>query len=274
MNRRSFGKQAGASLVASILGSRALAQNSTQSTSTANPAPAQANSTAPAGTPLEIGMLLYPGMLAIDFVGPHGFLAGMANANIHLMWKTTGPVAAVQKISFVATSTLADCPRDLDLLFVPGGTTGTIALMKDDEILEFLADRGSRARYVTSVCTGSLVLGAAGLLKGYKATSHWDKLDLLPLLGAIPVQDRIVEDRNRITGAGATSGLDFGLYMVCKLRSQHDAELQQLLNEYDPKPPFHAGTPQQAGPELTAAVSKILATGHESAKQAALGLKH
>jgi cyclohexyl-isocyanide hydratase len=273
VDRRSFGKQIGASLAASMLASRSFAQSGHEAPAAKSSEAPQTPSATSAGPPLEIGMLLYPGMLAIDFVGPHGFLSGVANANVYLLWKTVGPVVAAQKLSLGANTALHDCPKNLDVLFVPGGTNGTIALMKDDEVLDFLADRGSRARYVTSVCTGSLVLGAAGLLQGYRATSHWDKLDILPLLGAIPVDERIVEDRNRITGAGATSGLDFGLYMVAKLKDRQSAELQQLLNEYDPQPPFHAGSPKQADPELTATVRKVLAVGHESVKQAAIGLR-
>jgi cyclohexyl-isocyanide hydratase len=272
IDRRSFGKQVGAAIAASILSERSFAQNTSgMPAATGSAASTQTTPAAPAGPPLEIGMLLYPGMLPIDFVGPHAFLSGVMNANVRLLWKTVGPVAAVGKLSLVATTTLDDCPKNLDVLFVPGGSPGTIALMQDDVVLDFLADRGSRARYVTSVCTGSLVLGAAGLLKGYRATSHWDKLEILPLLGATPVQERIVEDRNRITGAGATSGLDFGLFLVSKLKSQQYAELQQLLNEYDPHPPFHAGTPKEAGPELTADIRKMLAASHEGARKAALG---
>src|SRR5205085_3492663 len=101
---------------------------------------------------------------------------------------------------------------------------------QDDEVLSFLADRGSRARYVTSVCTGSLILGSAGLLKGYRATSHWAFRDLLPLLGAIPVAERVVEDRNRITGGGVTSGIDFGLVVSARMRDAHYAEMLQLVN--------------------------------------------
>jgi cyclohexyl-isocyanide hydratase len=155
-------------------------------------------------------------------------------------------------------------------LFVGGGLEGTIAVMQDDEVLAFLADRGRRARYVTSVCTGSLILGSAGLLKGYKATSHWAFRDLLPVLGAIPVHQRVVEDRNRITGAGVTSGIDFGLLVAARMRGQHYAELLQLINEYDPQPPFHAGAPADAGPMATDELRKMMATGIASAKKAAL----
>lgn len=221
-------------------------------------------------TPLQIGMLLYPGMYALDLVGPHAFLAGLPNVETHLLWKTLDPVPAINGMRLSPSSLMSACPKQLDVLFVPGGTPGTIALMQDNEVLDFLADRGERARYITSVCTGSLILGAAGLLRGYKATSHWHKRDLLPLFGAVPVQDRIVEDRNRITGGGVTSGIDFGLVLASRLRGGDAARLQQLINEYDPQPPFEGGTPSKAGPELTAQANQILATGYEQSHAAAL----
>ena len=148
--------------------------------------------------------------------------------------------------------TLSDCPSQLDILFIGGGSKGTLSLMKDKEALDFLADRGSRARYVTSVCTGSLVLGAAGLLRGYKATSHWAVRDVLPLLGAQLAEGRIVEDRNRITAGGVTAGIDFGLRLTSRMRDEHYAEMLQLAFEYDPQPPFHSGNPTSAPAEVTA----------------------
>jgi len=223
-----------------------------------------------AGPSLQIGMLLYPGMYALDLVGPYAFLAGLPNVETHLLWKTLDPVPTINGMRLVPTSLVSACPRQLDVLFVPGGTPGTIALMQDNEVLDFLADRGERARYITSVCTGSLILGAAGLLRGYKATSHWHKRDLLPLFGAVPVQDRIVEDRNRITGGGVTSGIDFGLVLASRLRGGDAAKLQQLINEYDPQPPFEAGTPSKAGPQLTAQANQIFAAGYEQSRAAAL----
>jgi cyclohexyl-isocyanide hydratase len=233
-------------------------------------APLMADQLPAAGSPLQIGMLLYPGMYALDLVGPHAFLAALPNVETHLLWKTLDPVPTINGMRLVPTSLVSACPRQLDVLFVPGGTPGTIALMQDNEVLDFLADRGERARYVTSVCTGSLILGAAGLLRGYKATSHWHKRDLLPLFGAVPVQDRIVEDRNRITGGGVTSGIDFGLVLASRLRGGEAARLQQLINEYDPQPPFEGGTPSKAGPELTAQANQILAAGYEQSRTAAL----
>src|SRR5699024_1400520 len=145
-------------------------------------------------------------------------------------------------MTVVPTATFDTCPRDLTVIFTPGGTKGTLAAASDPDTLDFMADRGARAKYVTSVCSGSLVLGAAGLLKGYKATSHWSCRDALAGFGAIPTNARVVHDRNRITGAGVTAGLDFGLSMVAELRSDFYAKCTQLVAEYAPDPPFHSGT--------------------------------
>jgi cyclohexyl-isocyanide hydratase len=218
---------------------------------------------------LQIAMLVYPQFTALDLIGPHTFLASL-NADVHLVWKTREPVPLDRGgTAIVPTTTLRDSPRDLDVLFVPGGLAGTAAVMKDDSVLDFLADRGSRAKYVTSVCTGSLVLGCAGLLKGYKATSHWATRDLLPSLGATPVAERVVEDRDRITGAGVTSGIDFGLVLAARLRDPTYAQMLQLINEYDPHPPFHAGNPQEAGSALTAHLESRLAPGLKELEEAA-----
>jgi cyclohexyl-isocyanide hydratase len=222
------------------------------------------------GAKLQIAMLVYPQFTAPDLIGPHTFLAGLMNADVHLVSKTKDPVPLDRGgTALVPTLTLSECPKDLDVLFVPGGLAGTVAVMKDDVVLDFLADRGSRAKYVTSVCTGSLVLGCAGLLKGYRATSHWATRDILPSLGAIPVAERVVEDRNRLTGAGVTSGMDFGLVLAAKLSSKTYAEMLQLINEYDPHPPFHAGSPSQAGPAMTSHVRQMLSRGVDSAQNAA-----
>ena len=270
MDRRLFGKNAGLALAASLLAQRSIGQQGSASPSEADRSMA-AEMGVPLGRPLEIGMMMYPGMVALDFTGPHTFLGGLLNAHVYLLWKTIEPIRAIRNITLMPDTTLADCPRNLDVLFVPGGSPGTIALMQDQPVLDFLADRGSRARYVTSVCTGSLVLGAAGLLKGYRATSHWNTRDLLPLFGAIPVEERVVEDRNRITGGGVTAGIDFGLVLTSRLRDRKYAEMQQLLYEYDPQPPFHTGTPKEAGPQLTAEVHNMLGASHEEARKAAVG---
>jgi cyclohexyl-isocyanide hydratase len=217
----------------------------------------------------QIAMLLYPGAYPLDLIGPYTFLAGLMNADVYLVWKTLDPVAIAQKLSLKPTLTFEQCPKDLDVIFVPGGVPGTIAMMQDIEVLDFLADRGARSRYITSVCTGSLILGAAGLLRGYRATSHWNTRDILPILGAIPVQQRIVEDRNRITGGGVTSGIDFGLLLTARMSDKTYAEMLQLLNEYDPHPPFQAGTPAQAGPAITKHLDALLQSSHDGATTAA-----
>ena len=194
----------------------------------------------------QIAFLIYPEFTALDMVGPHHMLTGLMGATVHLVAKTRDPVRSDTGLVIVPSLTLDECPRDLDLICVPGGTRGTLAAMEDDETMRFLKDRGSRAKHVTSVCTGSLLLGAAGLLAGYRATSHWATRSLLPIFGATPVDGRVVDDRNRITGGGVTAGIDFGLALVGRLRDRLYAESVQLIAEYDPKPPYSAGSPAQA----------------------------
>ncbi|SEP48166.1 cyclohexyl-isocyanide hydratase [Methylobacterium sp. ap11] len=201
--------------------------------------------------PLKVAMLVYPRMVMLDLVAPQSVLQ-MLNSDIHLVGETREPVATDLGLPVTPTCTIDECPRDLDVLFVPGGLMGSVACMKNPAILDFLADRGSRSRYVTSVCTGGLVLAAAGLLRGYEATAHWAVTDLLPLMGATKVDARVVHDRNRLTGAGVTAGLDFGLTLAVLLRGQEAAERTQLVLEYEPAPPFHKGTPILAGPERVA----------------------
>jgi cyclohexyl-isocyanide hydratase len=196
----------------------------------------------------EVAMLLYPGLTLMDLLGPHTALA--SSCNVHLVWKNTDLIESDTGIVLKPSLTLADCPKDLDVLFVGGGP-GQVAVMKDSEVLRFLADRGARAKYVTSVCSGSLVLGAAGLLQGYKATSHWACRDALTLFGATPVAARVVTDRNRLSGGGVTAGIDFGLALLAVLVGEDVAKMSQLAMEYDPLPPFDAGTPKKAGPKVT-----------------------
>lgn len=202
-------------------------------------------------------MLLYPGMTALDFVGPQHMFAGLMGAKVHHIAKTMAPVVSDTQLAILPTVTLAKCPRDLDILFVPGGGAGTLAAMQDAQILAFLADRGGRAKLVSSVCTGSLLLGAAGLLQGYQATTHWATHTLLADVGATPVQARVVRDRNRITGAGVSAGLDLGLTIVGMLRDPAYAQTMQLLAEYAPEPPFNAGTPRTAPPAVSAMVADM-----------------
>ncbi|HEY6514996.1 MAG TPA: DJ-1/PfpI family protein [Steroidobacteraceae bacterium] len=172
-----------------------------------------------------IAQLIYPNMTALDLVGPHYMLSLLMGAKVHLVAKTADPVTSDLGLTITPTTTFERCPRNLTVLFAPGGT-GALSAAADPQTRAFIAERGSRAKYVTSVCTGSLILAAAGLLKGYRATSHWAARDLLADFGAIPTDQRVVQDRNRITGAGVTSGLDFGLTMspVCEIRALPDLD--------------------------------------------------
>lgn len=205
----------------------------------------------------QIAMLVYPGMTIMDLVGPHCMFGSLMGATIHIVAKSLDPVTSDAGLTVIPTATFDTCPRDLTVLFTPGGTDGTLAAASDPETLAFMADRGARAKYVTSVCSGSLILGAAGLLKGYKATSHWACRDALAGFGAIATEARVVRDRNRITGAGVTAGLDFGLSMVAELRDQTYAECAQLMSEYDPDPPFNAGSMKTAPPHVKNAMIQM-----------------
>jgi cyclohexyl-isocyanide hydratase len=265
MNRREFHQTLGATLaLSSVERLLASAQQRDQ-----HEHGVDLHAAVPSGPPQQIAMLIYPNLTALDLIGPHTFLAGLMNVNVHLVWKTKELFQSDRGIPMAATHTLDECPRDLDILFVPGGMRGAVAVMRDAQVLDFLADRGSRAKYVTSVCTGALILGCAGLLRGYRATTHWASHDILPTLGAIAVKERVVEDRNRITGAGVTSGIDFGLQLAARLRDERFAKMLQLVNEYDPRPPFHAGNPTDAGPEITGHLRQMMASGLDSARQAA-----
>ncbi len=201
---------------------------------------------------IEIGFLIFPNIQQLDFTGPYEVFASAPDVRVHLVWKTLQPVLSVTGLPFTATVTLQDCPK-LDVFVVPGGR-GVNALLQDDEIINFLRSQASSVRYLTSVCTGSVALGAAGLLKGKRATTHWSSFDLLPQFGAIPVQERVVVDGNLITAGGITSGIDFGLVVLTELLGRSIAEKVQLMLEYDPSPPFHCGTPSTARPEIVAEV--------------------
>ncbi len=200
-------------------------------------------------------MLVYPRMTLLDLAGPQAAL-GM-HGHTHLVAKTLEPIITDSGVPIVPTTTFADCPAELDVLFVPGGF-GTNDAMQDADALAFLADRGQHARYVTSVCSGSVILAAAGLLDGYKAATHWGFYDQLEATGDIEgVHERVVIDRNRVTGGGVTAGIDFGLTLLAELRGEAVAQTTQLLLEYDPRPPFNTGTPRAAGPQITAVAQAI-----------------
>ena len=197
---------------------------------------------------LVVGIVAYPGMFLQDFVGPLTVFEAVMNREIHLLWKDLDPVKSVGAggIAVTPTTTFKDCPKNLDVLLVPGGVPGMFPVMEDPEVMNFLIEQGKSAKYITSVCTGSFILGAAGLLNGYRATSYWSMVDILREFGAIPVRSRVVIDRNRITAGGVTAGIDFALKIVAKLIGPEHAQAIQLYLEYDPAPPYNAGSPGKA----------------------------
>ena len=221
----------------------------------------------------QIAMLMYPGMTVLDLIGPQSMFGALMGAKVYLVAKTLDPVTSDAGVTITPTATFSTCPRDLTVLFTPGGTDGTLAAARDPEALAFMADRGARAKYVTSVCSGSLILGAAGLLKGYKATSHWSVRHVLSGFGAIPTDARVVRDRNRVTGAGVTAGLDFGLTMVAELRSRFYAECCQLMSEYNPQPPFNSGSIKTAPARVKADMIQLLAGFTKKAEELAAATK-
>lgn len=197
--------------------------------------------------PIHIGFLVYPNLTALDALGPAQILSVVPGAVMHYIWKDKNPVAADAGYSINPTNDFDDCPQ-LDVICVPGGL-GQIDIMNDEATLAFLRKQGAGARYVTAVCTGSLLLGAAGLLDGYEASCHWAWHDQLSLVGATPKQGRVVRDRNRLTGGGVTAGVDFGVVLAAELVGEDMAKLIQLLFEYDPQPPFVGGHPSKVSAE-------------------------
>ena len=209
-------------------------------------------------------------MFPLDFIAPHQLFTGMMQVELHIVSPEKKPISAGQGIAVLPTSTLDECPEHLDVLFVPGGLDGTATMMRNPSVLAFLQHQAKSARYVTSVCTGSLVLGAAGLLQGRKAATYWAVRDLLPLVGAEPVVARTVEDGKFITAGGVTAGFDFGLLIAGRLASEEYAQALQLYFEYDPAPPFRAGSPETAPPAVTAAMREMYREGIETLRQAAM----
>lgn len=201
---------------------------------------------------MNVIMLLYPRLTQLDLTGPFEVFARFPELKLHLVAKTLDPVADGSGLRLLPTASFASAPQ-ANILFVPGGP-GQIDLMDDRETLDFLRLQALGAAYVTSVCTGSLVLAAAGLLTGYRATTHWLSLNQLAYFGVTPVDERVVEDRNRITGGGVTSGIDFALTLAARLFGEERAKSVQLGMEYDPEPPFVGGSTRSAEPELVAAI--------------------
>jgi cyclohexyl-isocyanide hydratase len=215
-------------------------------------------------TTLHIGFLLFPNVTQLDLTGPAQVLSRVPNAKVHLVWRDLQPVVTDVGFSILPTTTFEDCPP-LTVLCVPGGF-GIADQLTDTETLDFLRRQGDQADYVTSVCNGALVLGAAGLLQGYHSACHWMWRKYLPRFGAEPVAARIVHDRNRISGGGVTAGIDFALALAAELAGVELAKMLQLAFEYDPAPPFDCGSPEKAGPELVSRLRAMQATRLEYAE--------
>jgi cyclohexyl-isocyanide hydratase len=207
--------------------------------------------------PLQIGLVLFPKVTQLDFTGPLQVFSSLPGAKVHLIWKRIEPVASDTPLVLTPTVSFADCPQ-LDVICVPGGI-GTDDMVNDEEMLDFLRAQAIGAKYITSVCTGSLVLGAAGLLQGYRAATHWTAMEYLSSFGAVPTKTRVCVDRNRVTGGGVTAGIDFALTLVSMMVDQKAAEAVQLRLEYNPAPPFNAGSPDTAPPELVAMFNEKIA---------------
>lgn len=201
---------------------------------------------------MNIVMLLYPRLTQLDLTGPFEVFARLPEVRIILAAKSLDAITDSGGLRLLPTHTLAEAPQ-AEILFVPGGP-GQLDLMDDAELLDFLRAQAAGARYVTSVCTGSLVLAAAGLLTGYRATCHWMSLDQLSLFGCTPSSERVVVDGNRVTGGGVTSGIDFALHLAEMLFGRDRAERTQLSMEYDPAPPFRSGHPRSADPAMVDAM--------------------
>jgi cyclohexyl-isocyanide hydratase len=199
--------------------------------------------------PLSIAFLLYPEVTQLDLTGPAQFLSRIGGT-LHYVAKSAEPVPTDAGFSILPTATFADVSC-ADIICVPGGIS-CVDVIEDDETLAWVRRVGEGAEWVTSVCTGSLILGAAGLLRGYRAGCHWAWREHLALFGAEPVAERVVFDRNRVTGGGVTAGIDFALALIAAVRGEQHARLIQLALEYDPAPPFDSGSPVRAAPDLVA----------------------
>jgi cyclohexyl-isocyanide hydratase len=207
--------------------------------------------------PLQIGLLVFPKVTQLDLTGPLQVFSSVPGAKVHLIWKRIEPVPSDSVLTLTPTVTFADCPQ-LDVICVPGGA-GSDDMVNDEEMLDFLRSQAKAAKYITSACTGSLVLGAAGLLRGYRAATHWSAMEFLEPFGATPTKTRVCVDGNRVTGGGVTAGIDFALTLVSLLIDRRTAEAIQLRLEYNPAPPFDAGSPDTAPPEILALMKERIA---------------
>jgi cyclohexyl-isocyanide hydratase len=199
----------------------------------------------------NIGFVIFPNLTQLDFTGPLQVLSlsGLPKSKIHIVAKSREPVPSDCGLGLVPTRTFADCPP-LDLICIPGGGVGVVAAAQDRETIDFVRKQAAQAKYVTSVCTGAFILGAAGALRGRRATTHWAFTELLPLVGATHEKGRVVRDGNVITAGGVTSGIDFGLSILAEIAGEQTARAIQLVLEYDPAPPFTCGHPDRAPAEL------------------------
>ena len=224
---------------------------------------------------LQIGFLIFPDMMLLDMVGPYEVFTKMPDTRLHLVWKSLAPLTVAGGMQMLPSTTFSECPA-LDLICIPGGS-GMNPLLNDTETLEFIRRQARNARYTTSVCTGALVLGAAGLLKGRRAATHWMSRDMLSEFGATPVADRVIIDGNIITGGGVTAGVDFGITVAAELFGPEVAKAIQLAIEYDPAPPFDTGSPERAGEAIVAAAranaAKRQADRHIAVQRAAARLR-
>jgi cyclohexyl-isocyanide hydratase len=220
---------------------------------------------------LQIGSLLFEGLDQIDLTGPFEIFSRIPNSTYRIYAKDVTPVRDVRGLRMAPDTTLAEAPQ-LDLLHVPGGF-GQEALMEDDELLDWVRRQAAEARCVFSVCTGALICGAAGLLQGRRATTHWSAFHLLPYFGALPVDERVVIDGNLVSAAGVTAGIDGALRVAAELRGDEAAQIIQLQMQYAPEPPFHSGDPKTAPAAVLAkarqAVRAITEQRRKTAERAA-----
>src|SRR4051812_1735996 len=208
--------------------------------------------------PQRIAFLIYPGVTQLDFTGPAQILSRLGAGKIDFVWKNMEPVPTDAGFSILPTATLAEVDA-AEILCIPGGIA-CVDVMEDEEALAWVRQIGEGAQWVTSVCTGSLILAAAGLLDGYRAACHWAWRDHLSLFGAEPVAERVVFDRNRVTGGGVTAGIDFAFALMAAIKGEDHARMVQLGLEYDPAPPFDSGSPARAGDDLVAAYVERMAS--------------
>jgi cyclohexyl-isocyanide hydratase len=206
----------------------------------------------------RVGFLIFPQVQQLDLTGAYEVFYMAKDISVDLVWKDRQLLPSATGIPLQATRTFEDCPQ-LDVICIPGGP-GSDAMMEDAQTLDFIRAQARGARYVTSVCSGSLVLGAAGLLKGRRATSHWNCLHFLSRFGAVPVSERVVADGNVITAAGVSAGIDFAFGVLAELVGREEAETIQLMLEYAPEPPFHSGSVEEASAELFAKTKERMAS--------------